>query len=76
MIKIGIISCKSCDATGEGYSPGLYGDGWTGGRCVICNGWGAVLIIGKRNYEFAGPYGRVYRNDKGQFAHIPKEVYG
>jgi hypothetical protein len=62
--------CPYCGATGEGYEIGLQGDGWTGGPCWNCNGWGTVVKIGIATYRRTGKYGQVFRDANGRFFNI------
>ena len=37
-MSIKLIPCPYCAGTGEGYRPGMQGDGWTGSACDMCEG--------------------------------------
>ena len=64
--------CSVCGGTGEEYSAGLQGDGWTGHDCPVCAGCGELLHIQGKVFARAGRYKNVYRDERGRFARIPR----
>jgi hypothetical protein len=71
-----IVSCSECGGTGEQYIPALAGDGWTGGDCEACGGFGRYLQMGGGSYLLAltPTGGLVYRDAHGHFAPVPQEA--
>lgn len=71
-MTVKLITCQYCGGTGEGYRPGLQGDGWTGAACDMCDGWTQLAVVDGKTYPL-GPHAATYRDDKGRFRSLGLE---
>ena len=72
-MSIKLIPCPYCAGTGEGYRPGLQGDGWTGSACDMCEGWAQLAKKGDTTYPL-GPHAATYRDENGRFRSLELEA--
>ena len=74
-MKISSKMCIGCGGTGERYIAALYGDGWTGQECGICNGYGDYVMIDGvhyvRHWTTGAAAGPVLRGPDGRFRAVP-----
>lgn len=66
--------CNSCGGTGEKYIGALAGDGWRGGDCDLCNGYGDYVLIDGDHYVREWFNGPLLRGPDGRFRSCPELV--
>lgn len=63
-----IITCRSCNGTGEEFKPGVAGDGWRDRKCWNCEGSGELHKTNDTTFPIiSSATGVTFRDDKGRF---------